>query len=83
MITIPVKTNQENPAITTVFGKAKWIAFVDKVSSKVRIEANPHESGRVLAEIGVREVIPTRWGQIPTCASSAPASGSISPLKAA
>jgi len=28
-LAIPVKTNKENPAISPLFGKAKWFAFVD------------------------------------------------------
>lgn len=48
MIAIPVKTNKENPAVTTLFGKAKWFAFID--GDKVTIEANTIQSGRAVVE---------------------------------
>jgi predicted Fe-Mo cluster-binding NifX family protein len=48
MIAVPVKTNKENPVVSTLFGKAKWFAFID--DGKVTIEANNTESGRVVVE---------------------------------
>jgi len=38
---MPVKMNKENPPLTTVFGKAKWFAFVDDGGS-VEIRENPY-----------------------------------------
>ena len=48
MIAIPVKTNKENPAVTTLFGKAKWFAIVD--GDKITIEKNETESGRAVVD---------------------------------
>ncbi len=48
MIAIPVKTNKENPAVTTLFGKAKWFAIVD--GDSFTIEKNETESGRAVVE---------------------------------
>ncbi len=48
MIAIPVKTNKENPVVSTLFGKAKWFAYVD--GDTITIEANETESGRVVVE---------------------------------
>eukprot|EP01156_Anaeramoeba_ignava_P006592 Anaeramoba_ignava/a349064_22.p3 GENE.a349064_22~~a349064_22.p3 ORF type:complete len:145 (+),score=6.77 a349064_22:3-437(+) len=49
MIAIPVKMNKENPAVSTLFGKAKWFAFVDE-SGQISIEANKTDSGREVVE---------------------------------
>lgn len=49
MIAIPVKMNKENPAISTLFGKSKWFAFVDK-DGNISIEQNQTESGRAVVE---------------------------------
>lgn len=49
MIAIPVKTNGENPALSPLFGKAKWFAFVDK-EGKVSIEKNETQSGRIVVD---------------------------------
>jgi len=49
MIAIPVKTNKENPPVSTLFGKSKWFAFVDDTGN-VSIEANKTESGREVVE---------------------------------
>ena len=38
MIAISVKTNKENPAVTTLFGKGKWFAFID--GDKITIGKN-------------------------------------------
>ncbi len=48
MIAIPVKTNKENPAVSTLFGKSKWFAFID--GEKISIEANDTQSGRDVVE---------------------------------
>jgi len=48
MIAIPVKTDKENPAITTLFGKAKWFAIVD--GDTITIEKNEIQSGRAVVE---------------------------------
>ena len=42
-VAIPVKTNKENPAVSPLFGKAKWFAFVE--DGKVSIEKNDAEGG--------------------------------------
>ena len=42
-IAIPVKTDSENPAVSPLFGKAKWFAFVEDGS--VTIEPNRFKSG--------------------------------------
>ena len=36
-LAIPVKTNKENPAISPLFGKAKWFAFVN-IDGKIEIK---------------------------------------------
>ena len=48
MIAIAVKTNKENPAVSTLFGKSKWFAFID--GDEISIEANKTESGRKVVE---------------------------------
>jgi len=48
MIAIPVKTDKENPAVTTLFGKAKWFAIVD--GDTITIEKNEIQSGRAVVE---------------------------------
>lgn len=59
MIAIPVKTNKQNPVVSTLFGKAKWFAYVD--GGKITIEENTTESGRVvvdqMAQKGVDQLI--------------------------
>jgi predicted Fe-Mo cluster-binding NifX family protein len=49
MIAIPVKTNKENPPVSTLFGKSKWFALVDK-DGITTIEANKTDSGRAVVE---------------------------------
>jgi len=49
MIAIPVKTNKENPAVSTLFGKSKWFAFVNE-NGEITIEANETESGRAVVD---------------------------------
>jgi predicted Fe-Mo cluster-binding NifX family protein len=41
LIAMPVKTNKENPPLTTVFGKAKWFAFADD-GGTVEVRENPY-----------------------------------------
>ena len=53
MIAIPVKTNKENPAVTTLFGKAKWFAYID--GEDVTIEKNDIQSGRAVVEYMVNK----------------------------
>jgi len=67
MIAIPVKTNKENPAVTTLFGKAKWFAFID--GDRVTIEKNELQSGREvvakMAQKGVTDLIFHHMGDNP------------------
>ncbi len=67
MIAIPVKTNKENPAVTTLFGKAKWFAFVD--GDKITIEKNEIMSGRAVVEDfvakGVTKIVFSHMGGNP------------------
>jgi len=67
MIAIPVKTNKENSAVMTLFGKAKWFAFVD--GEKVTIEKNEIQSGRAVVEEfvtrGVTKVVFNHMGENP------------------
>jgi len=56
MIAIPVKTQQDNPALSPLFGKAKWFAFIDK-SGEISIEPNSTQNGReVVAKLVERGV---------------------------
>jgi predicted Fe-Mo cluster-binding NifX family protein len=67
MIAIPVKTDKENPALTTLFGKAKWFAFVD--GDKITIEKNEIQSGRAVVEDfvakGVTKIVFSHMGGNP------------------
>jgi len=67
MIAIPVKTNKENPAVTTLFGKAKWFAIVD--GDTITIEKNETESGRAVVDSfiarGIDKVIFAHMGGNP------------------
>lgn len=67
MIAIPVKTNKENPAVSTLFGKAKWFAFVDK--NNITIEKNDFQSGKSIVEHlvskGVKKLIFNHMGRNP------------------
>lgn len=49
MIAIPVKTNKQNPALSPLFGKAKWFAFVD-AKGDIRIEAFSDQGGHAVAK---------------------------------
>jgi len=66
-IAIPVKMNKENTALSPLFGKAKWIAFVE--DGKVDIVPNITHGGRAVVEWFVREgidnVIFQEMGQTP------------------
>ena len=46
-IAIPVKTNKDNPAVSPLFGKAKWFAFVE--DGNITIKKNLcHGGGEVI-----------------------------------
>jgi len=66
-IAIPVKTNKENPAVTPLFGKAKWFAFVE--NGKTTIEKNPASGGQAvvgwLDEQGVNAILMQQMGASP------------------
>ena len=47
MIAIPVKTNKENTAVSTLFGKAKYFAFIE--DNKIEILKNEQTGGRAVA----------------------------------
>ena len=47
MIAIPVKTNKENTAVSTLFGKAKYFAFISK--GTIEIVKNEQSGGRAVA----------------------------------
>ena len=47
MIAIPVKTNKENTAVSTMFGKAKYFALIS--NDKIEIIRNEHAGGRAVA----------------------------------
>jgi predicted Fe-Mo cluster-binding NifX family protein len=49
MIAIPVKTNKENPPVSTLFGKSKWFAFIDD-NGGISIKENNANSGREVIE---------------------------------
>ena len=47
MIAIPVKTNKENTAVSTLFGKAKYFAFIE--NNKIEIVKNEQSGGKAVA----------------------------------
>ncbi|WP_122893223.1 NifB/NifX family molybdenum-iron cluster-binding protein [Arcobacter peruensis] len=47
MTAIPVKTNKENTAVSTMFGKAKYFALIS--NDKIEIIRNEHAGGRAVA----------------------------------
>jgi len=49
MIAVPVKTNKENPVVSTLFGKSKWFAFIDQ-KGNISIEANKTDNGREVVQ---------------------------------
>ena len=46
MIAIPVKTNKENTAVSTLFGKAKYFAFIE--NNKIEILKNEQIGGKAV-----------------------------------
>jgi len=66
-IAIPVKMNRENPAVSPLFGRTKWFAFVEK--GKVEIKRNPGDGGQAViewfADEGVDTVIMQEMGISP------------------
>lgn len=69
MIAMPVKFNKEDAPLTPVFGKAKFVALIDKTTQKVDIKEIDFGSGRVLAswlvKNGVKTVIVQEMGTNP------------------
>ena len=47
MIAIPVKINKENTAVSTLFGKAKYFAFIE--NNKIEIVKNEQSGGKAVA----------------------------------
>jgi predicted Fe-Mo cluster-binding NifX family protein len=47
MIAIPVKTNKKNTVVSTLFGKAKYFAFIE--NNKIEILKNERTGGRAVA----------------------------------
>lgn len=47
MIAIPVKTNKENTAVSTMFGKAKYFALIS--NNEIEIVKNEQAGGRAVA----------------------------------
>lgn len=66
-IAIPVKMNKENTALAPLFGKAKWIAFIEE--GKVNIVPNVAHGGSAVVEWfakeGVDSVIFQEMGHSP------------------
>jgi len=58
MIAIPIKTNKENAAVSTLFGKSKWFAYIDE-NGNTTIEDNQTESGREVVENMVKKGVDT------------------------
>ncbi len=56
-IAIPVKMNKENTALAPLFGKAKWIAFIE--DKKVNIVPNEMHGGKAVVEWFIREGVDT------------------------
>ena len=67
-LAIPIKTNKENPAISPLFGKAKWFAFVD-IDGKIDIKQNLCNGGTQvinwLAQESVEAIIFREMGTTP------------------
>ncbi|RXJ66433.1 hypothetical protein CRV08_13230 [Halarcobacter ebronensis] len=67
MITFPLKTDKNNSAVSTLFGKAKYFAFYD--GKELKIEKNPYEKGSQLVswflEKGVDKIIIKEMGSKP------------------
>jgi predicted Fe-Mo cluster-binding NifX family protein len=47
-LAIPVKTNKENPAVSPLFGKAKWFAIVE--NGDITIVKNEQEGGHAVIQ---------------------------------
>ncbi len=66
-IAIPLKTNKNMPAISPLFGHAKWFAFID--GDEIQIERNFFDGGREVAnwllENGIDTVITQHIGYNP------------------
>ncbi len=66
-IAIPLKTNKDMPAISPLFGHAKWFAFIEE--DEIQIERNFFDGGtdvvRWLLEKGVDTVITQHIGYNP------------------
>ncbi len=56
-IAIPVKMNKDNTALAPLFGKAKWIAFVE--DGKVDIVSNSAHGGNAVVEWFAKEGVDT------------------------
>jgi len=52
-IAIPVKMNKKNTALAPLFGKAKWIAFIE--DGAINIVSNATHGGRAVVEWFARE----------------------------
>jgi predicted Fe-Mo cluster-binding NifX family protein len=67
MIAIPVKMNKQDTAVSNLFGKSKYFAFID--GDNISIEKNETESGRAVVEDfsarGVTEVVFQHMGGNP------------------
>lgn len=67
MIVVPVKTDKENPAVSPLFGKAKFFALLKDGEKK--IVKNEHQNGREIAswlvEIGAKKLIIAHMGRSP------------------
>jgi len=66
-IAIPVKMNNENPALAPLFGKAKWFAIVK--NDKTEILRNEQNGGRAVIEwlnsMGIDTIIFQEMGHTP------------------
>lgn len=56
-IAIPVKMNKDNTALAPLFGKAKWIAFVE--DRNINIVPNATHGGKAVVEWFAREGVDT------------------------
>ena len=66
-IAIPVKTSNDDPAVSPLFGKAKFFAFVD--GDKISIEKNEEQSGSAIVgkfiDKGIETVVVQHLGYSP------------------
>jgi predicted Fe-Mo cluster-binding NifX family protein len=69
MIAIPLKGNLQSSSITTVFGKAKYIALVNELDGSFEIKDVDFGSGKLLAawlsDIGATKVVVQEIGANP------------------